>query len=182
MIQDLSSLINQIKAEKDIFQKYRLIEYIMKEKKLRITDVSSKIGYKPSYICHLMRLKKIPDVVVDGYYSKSISSSHIYVLSRLDDVKQMIDLYEKILSENYTVRQTETAVREYLYKVKSTGKYLNKENSEKLTQKIKDKFPEINIQIIQTRIRGRIILEVKGDLETSSKMIKKVLEKLGSQL
>ena len=81
-------------------------------------------------------LKKIPDVVVDGYYSKSISSSHIYVLSRLNDKKQMIDLYEKILGENYTVKQTEMAVREYLYQVKSVGKYINKESTEKLTQKL----------------------------------------------
>lgn len=178
MIQDLSSIVNQIKAEKDIFQKYRLIEYLMKEKNFRITDVSSKIGYKPSYICHLMRLKKVPDVVVDGYYSKSISSSHIYVLSRLNDVKQMIDLYEKILSENFTVRQTEMAVREYLYQVKSIGKYINKENVMKLTKKIKEKYPEANVQVIQTRIKGRILIEIKGNLEVSSKTIKHLLEKL----
>lgn len=179
MIQDLSSIVNQIKAEKDIFQKYRLIEYLMKEKNFRITDVSSKIGYKPSYICHLIRLKKIPDVVVDGYYSKSISSSHIYVLSRLNDVKQMIELYEKILSENFTVRQTEMAVREYLYQVKSIGKYINRENVIKLTKKIKEKYPELDIQIIQTRIKGKIILEIKGNLEKTSKLIKTVLNKLG---
>jgi len=178
MIQDLSSLINQIKAEKDIFQKYRLIEYLMKEKKLRITDLSNKIGYKPSYICHLMRLKKIPDVVVDGYYSKSISSSHIYVLSRLNDVKQMVDLYEKILSENFTVRQTESAVREYLYKVKSIGKYINKESVMKLTKKVIEKYPETNVQVVQTRIKGKILIEVKGNLEVSSKTIKHLLEKL----
>jgi ParB family chromosome partitioning protein len=178
MIQDLSSIVNQIKAEKDIFQKYRLIEYLMKEKNFRITDVSSKIGYKPSYICHLMRLKKVPDVVVDGYYSKSISSSHIYVLSRLNDVKQMIDLYEKILSENFTVRQTEMAVREYLYQVKSIGKYINKENVMKLTKKIKEKYPDANVQVIQTRIKGRILIEIKGNLEVSSKTIKHLLEKL----
>lgn len=178
MIQDLSSLVNQIKAEKDIFQKYRLIEYLMKEKNLRITDVSNKIGYKPSYICHLIRLKKVPDVVVDGYYSKSISSSHIYVLSRLNDVKQMIDLYEKILSENFTVRQTEMAVREYLYQVKSIGKYINKENVMKLTKKIKEKYPEANVQVIQTRIKGKILIEIKGNLEASSKTIKHLLEKL----
>ncbi|MEK7096745.1 MAG: hypothetical protein AAB859_00335 [Patescibacteria group bacterium] len=178
MIQDITSLLDQIKTDKDIFQKSRLLEYIIKEKNLRIIDLANKIGYKSSYICHLLRLKKIPDVVVDGYYSKSISSSHIYVLSRLNDKKQMIDLYEKILGENYTVKQTEEAVREYLYQVKSIGKYINKESTEKLIQKIKQKYPELNIQIIQTRIKGKVILEVKGDLETSSKSIKRILEKL----
>ncbi|MEK7177759.1 MAG: hypothetical protein AAB705_02960 [Patescibacteria group bacterium] len=178
MIQDITSLLDQIKTDKDIFQKSRLLEYIIKEKNLRIIDLANKIGYKSSYICHLLRLKKIPDVVVDGYYSKSISSSHIYVLSRLNDKKQMIDLYEKILGENYTVKQTEEAVREYLYQVKSIGKYINKESTEKLIQKIKQKYPVLNIQIIQTRIKGKVIFEVKGDLEKSSKMLRQILEKL----
>ena len=90
----------------------------------------------------------------------------------------MINLYEKILGENYTVKQTEVAVREYLYQIKSVGKYINKESTEKLTQKIREKYPELNIQIIQTRIKGKVILEVKGDLEKSSKEIRKILNRL----
>ncbi|HEX7542798.1 MAG TPA: hypothetical protein VF385_01820 [Patescibacteria group bacterium] len=180
MIQDITSLLNQIKADKDIFQKSRLLEYVIKEKNLRIIDLANKIGYKSSYICHLLRLKKIPDVVIDGYYSKSISSSHIYVLSRLNDKKQMIELYEKILGESYTVKQTEMAVRDYLYQVKSIGKYINLEVKEKLTQKIIEKYPRLNVQIIQTRIKGKVIFEVKGDLETSSRTIKNILDKLSS--
>src|SRR3989338_9844526 len=178
MIQDITSLLNQIKTDKDIFQKSRLIDYIIKEKNLRIIDLAQKIGYKSSYICHLLRLKKIPEAVVDGYYSKSISSSHIFILSRLNDKKQMIELYEKILGENFSVKQTENEVRNYLYQVKSTGKYIDREDIEELTNKIKEKFPEINVQIIQTRIKGRVIFEIKGSLEKSSKEIKKILTKL----
>ena len=180
MIQDITSLLNQIKLDKDIFQKSRLIEYVIKEKNLRVIDLSNKIGYKSSYICHLLRLKKIPEVVVDGYYSKSVSSSHIFILSRLNDKKQMIELYEKILGENFTVKQTENEVRNYLYQVKSIGKYIKREDIEKLTKKIKEKYPDLDVEIIQTRIKGKIILEVKGDLETTSKTIKHVLEKLFS--
>ena len=180
MIQDITPLLKQIKEDKDIFQKSRLLEYLIREKNLRVIDLSNKIGYKPSYICHLLRLKKIPEVVVDGYYSKSISSSHVFILSRLNDKKQMIELYEKILGEDFTVKQTENEVRNYLYQVKSVGKYIKKEDVEKLTKKIKEKYPEINVEIIQTRIRGKIIFEVKGDLEKSSKSIKLVMGKLFS--
>lgn len=178
MIQDITSLLNQIRIDKDIFQKYRLIEYLIKEKNLRILDLANMIGYKSSYICHLLRLKKIPEIVVDGYYSKSISSSHIFILSRLNDKKQMIKLYEKILGENFTVKQTENEVRNYLYQVKSIGKYIKREDVEKLTKKVKEKYPELNIEIVQTRIKGRATLEIKGDLEKSSKYIKSVMEKL----
>ena len=90
MIQDITPLLKQIKETNDIFEKSRLLEYLIKEKNLRVIDLANKIRYKSSYICHLLRLKKIPDVVIDGYYSKSISSSHIFILSRLNDKKQMI--------------------------------------------------------------------------------------------
>ena len=180
MIQDITPLLKQIKETNDIFEKSRLLEYLIKEKNLRVIDLANKIRYKSSYICHLLRLKKIPDVVIDGYYSKSISSSHIFILSRLNDKKQMIELYEKILGENFTVKQTENEVRNYLYQVKSVGKYIRQEDVEKLTMKVKEKYPEIDIEIIQTRIKGRVILEVKGDLEKSSKNIKLIMEKLFS--
>ncbi len=180
MIQDITPLLKQIREDRDIFQKSRLLEYLIREKNLRVIDLAEKTGYKSSYICHLLRLKKIPEVVVDGYYSKSISSSHIFILSRLNDKKQMIELYEKILGENYTVKQTESEVRNYLYQVKSIGKYISKEEFEKFKNKIKERYPDIDIEIIQTRIKGRIILEIKGDLEKSSRNIKQVIEKLFS--
>jgi len=180
MIQDITPLLKQIKEDRDIFQKSRLLEYLIREKNLRVIDLAEKTGYKSSYICHLLRLKKIPEVVVDGYYSKSISSSHIFILSRLNDKKQMIELYEKILGENYTVKQTESEVRNYLYQVKSIGKYISKEEFEKFKNKIKERYPDIDIEIIQTRIKGKIILEIKGDLEKSSRNIKQVIEKLFS--
>ncbi len=178
MIQDITPLLKKIKEDKDIFQKSRLLEYLIRERNLRVIDLANKIGYKSSYICHLLRLKKIPEAIVDGYYSKSVSSSHIFILSRLNDKKQMIELYEKILGENVTVKQTENEVRNYLYQIKSIGKYIKKEDVEKLTKKIKEKYPEINIEVIQTRIKGKIILKVKGDLEKTSKSIKTVLTKL----
>lgn len=178
MIADITPLLNQIREEKDIFQKARLIDYIIKEKNFRIVDLARKIGYTSAFICHLLRLKKIPDVVIDGYYSKSISSSHIYVLSRLNDKKQMIDLYEKILGENYSVKQTEEAVRDYLYQIKSIGKYINPESIALFEEKIKASYPEISVRIIQTRIKGKIILEVKGNLINSSKILRQIMEKL----
>ena len=71
-------------------------------------------------------------------------------------------------------------MRNYLYQVKSIGKYIRQEDVEKLTKKIKEKYPNLDVEIVQTRIKGKIIFEVKGDLEKSSKNIKQVIEKLFS--
>ena len=69
-------------------------------------------------------------------------------------------------------------MRNYLYQIKSIGKYIKREDTEKLIKKVKEKHPEINIEIIQTRIKGRVVFEIKGDLEKSSKMIKELVGKL----
>lgn len=178
MIQEIAPILKQIREDKDIFQKSRLIQYLLKEKKLRIIDLAQKIGYQSSYICHLIRLRNIPEVLIDGYYSKSVSSSHLFIISRLKDKKQMIELYEKILSNNSTVKETEAAVRNYLYQVKSVGKYLDDEYQRKASAKIAEKFPEAKIQVVQTRIKGKISIEIKGDLESTSKSMKALLDKL----
>lgn len=178
MVENIALLFKQIKETNDIFQKSRLLEYLTREKNLRVIDLANKTGYSSSYICHLLRLKKVPEAIVDGYYSKSVSSSHIFILSRLNDRGQMIDLYEKILGENFTVKQTEGEVRNYLYQVKSIGKYINKEDQEKLKNKLKQKYPDVDIEISQTKIKGKISLQIKGDLDQSSKNIKQLIEKL----
>lgn len=178
MVDNVASLVKQIKENGDIFLKSRLLQYLRLEKNFRVIDLAKETGYSSSYICHLLRLKKVPEAVVDGYYSKAISSSHIFILSRLNDDKQMIELYEKILSNNLTVEQTENDVRDYLYKVKSVGDYVNRDDLKQLKSRIKEKYPGLDITVIQTRVRGKIILEIRGDLEKSSKIIKLILEKL----
>jgi hypothetical protein len=178
MVENIALLFKQIKESNDIFQKFRLLEYLMREKNLRVIDLAKTTEYSSSYICHLLRLKKVPEAIVDGYYSKSISSSHIFILSRLNDKGQMIDLYEKILGDNFTVKQTENEVRNYLYQVKSIGKYIHKDDQGTLKKKVKEKYPEVDMEISQTRIKGKITLEIKGDLEKSSKNINQLIDKL----
>ena len=64
MIQDITSLLNQIKLDKDIFQKSRLIEYVIKEKigfikGVRITQNSAFWqGFEKS---------KVLDLALDSY-------------------------------------------------------------------------------------------------------------------
>jgi ParB family chromosome partitioning protein len=167
--------MDEIKKEKDVFKKSKLILQLLKEKNLKIVDLAKQLGYQSSYLCHLKRLQRIPEMIIDGYYSKMIFSSHLFVLSRIKDRKKMIELYEKILTDSLTVNQTEALVRESLYQIKSKGKYLTDEQKQPLVEKIKNKYPEIDIKIIQTRIKGRVVFEVKGNLEETSKTIKKLL-------
>ena len=65
-------------------------------------------------------------MIVDGYYSKLISISHLFMISRLKTKEDMMKIYEKVLSQNLTVLQTEAEVRDILYQIKTTGLVLDK--------------------------------------------------------
>jgi ParB family chromosome partitioning protein len=175
---EVEKIILQIKEEKDIFNKARLIQYLIKEKEIRIKDLSAKLGIKSSYLCHLLRLNKLPSLILDGYYSKLVSISHLLVLSRISDEKMIVKIYEKILSDNLTVAQTEEKVREVLHQIKDTGKYLSKEKVKLLVTKIKKDFPHAKIKLIQTRIKGKLVFEIKDNLKNSSLFLEKIIDKL----
>lgn len=170
--------IESIRKESDIVQKVKRLKLLIENQDLRIKSVAEKLGVKSSYVCHLLRLTRLPEVILDGYYSETISLSHLFVISRVKDQAAMIQAYEKVLAENLTVNGTEEIVRDRLYGVKTQGDYLNKEEKENFIQKITSIKKNLDLKIIQTRIKSKIILEIKGDLESTGKILRSLMSNL----
>ena len=55
--------IDKIKKESDIFFKAKLIASFLKEKNFRIIDLAKELQLTSSYICHLLRLNKLPEII-----------------------------------------------------------------------------------------------------------------------
>ncbi len=178
MDSELEKTISQITHEKDVFTKAKLIQYLVREKQQRIIDISRKLKIKPSFTCHLLRLNRLPPIIVDGYYSKMISLSHLFVISRVKDKKKLIALYEKILAENLSVAATEEKVRQILHHVPTKGNYLPQEQLTRFFKQLKSKWSNTEFKLIQTRIKSKLVIEIKGSLEESGIKIQKILEKL----
>ncbi len=178
MQEDTTKYIQQIQNESDIFAKAKLLRFLVREKNIRVIDLAKLLGKTPSYICHLIRLASLPDIIVDGYYSDLISISHLFIISRIKDQKKLLEIYEQLLKNNYTVLQTEDLIREVLYEIKSSGKRLAKDELEDLIQKIKEKNRDIQIKAIQTRIKGKMVVEIKGNLENTSHALRGLLKRL----
>jgi len=172
--QTIEKYINQFKTESDIFLKAKILNFLTKEYGLRIIDLSKKIGLKPSYLCHILRLNKLPEIIVDGYYGKMISVSHLFVLSRLKTKEKMIEVYEKILEKNLTINETEDLVRQFLHQIKNQGKYISDHEKQQLTDKIKNFGKNISIKIIQTRIKSKLIIEIRGNLKETTEVLRKI--------
>jgi len=178
MNSDIENLISNIKKEEDIFSKSKQIAYLLKEKNFKIIDLAKELNFTSSYICHLLRLNKLPDIIVDSYYSKSINISHLFILSRINDKEKMLEAFEEILKRSLTVIQTEELVRDYLYGIKTKGNHLRENVKEEIIKKFLEKYPDAKIKIVQTRVKGKIVIEIKGDLTTTSKAISDITNQL----
>ena len=177
MSTSVDELINKVKNSKDFFYKAKLLIYLKKDKQISNKELSKITHIKPSYLCHILRLNRLPELVIDSYYSHLVSISHLFILSRLKDQKQIIHTFEKILKNNLTVGQTEYLIREILYGLKSDGKYFV---DEEIINKIKEinKSDNVSIKIIQSRVRSKIIIEMLGSLAKTTPLLKELLKKL----
>lgn len=179
MNSEFQATINQIASSSDIFEKSRLIVHLRKDKKVSLKDISSSLGIKPSYVSHIMRLSRLPEMIVDGYTSELVSLSHLFLISRLKLEADMTALYEQILVQNLTVAKTEEYVRKYLYKIDTVGEYYNKQKSENVDiEELSKLYAGATFEIVQTRVRGRVHIVINGNLETSSKIIQQVVAAL----
>ncbi len=179
MAQDeISTLLAQAKEEKDFILKAKLLHQLNQGKKISLKKLSETMGLKPAYLCHILRLNRLPEIVIDGYYAKNISLSHLFIISRLSSEEQIITAYEQVLSHNLTVLQTEELIREQLHQIKTSGSYLTGNEKDNYIGKITNNPQKIAVKIIQTRIKSKLIIEIKGDLEKTTKELKKLLKKL----
>ncbi len=176
ILSDVEVVIETIKTETDIMQKVRSLTQLIKVNDLKVKDVAQKLGVKSSYICHLLRLNRLPEAIIDGYYSNNISLSHLFIISRVKETAKMLEVYEKVLANSLTVKKTEELIRDILYSVKTQGEYISPEEKENIIQKVTSQKKNLSLRIIQTRTKSKIILEIKGDLEYTSKEVRDLIK------
>ncbi len=178
MSPDVDPVIEQIKSETNFITKAKLLRFLTVDKEIKIKDISLRLSMKESYVCHILRLNKLNDMIVDGYYSKLISISHLFIISRLHTPEDMMKAYEKVLSENMTVSQTEELVREMLYQTKTVGSHIPKTEIGEAAAKLETQVPGAKLKIVQTRVKSRIVVELKGSLAETTPSLKTLLKKL----
>jgi len=174
MIHDetIKQRINAIKHHPDPMSQAQLIGELLRENPLRNTDLAKELEIKPSYLSHLVRVMKLPDMVIDGYWNKQLTFTHLILISRLKKQEDIIALYEEILQKGLNVSATERRIREILYLIDSTGKYTSKDRLNAIKARIESSLDNnARVSIIQTRIKAKITIEVAGNLVKTSEFI-----------
>tara|TARA_B100001057_G_scaffold490449_1_gene578744 strand:- start:4260 stop:5123 length:864 start_codon:yes stop_codon:yes gene_type:complete len=146
----------------------RLIE----ELKLSHDEMSKKLGKDRSTITNYIRLLKLDPIIQSGIRDKFISMGHGRALINIESHEKQLFIYEQILKNNLSVRQTEIKVRE-LDKPKSVIKNLEIDKS--ITDQIIKAESKIESIINLKKNKNKFVLSF---IFKSKKELIRILKKL----
>lgn len=164
--------LKTIKSHPDPLSQAQMLVELKASTPIANKDIAETLEMKPSNVSHLLRVTKLPEMVLDGYISRQISFTHLILISRLKKHDDIINLYEEILKNGYTALQTERRIREILYLVDNYGNYVNKDKIKAYEERIENSLGEgAKANIIQTRIKTKIVIEMPGNLAKTTEFI-----------
>ena len=149
----------------------RLIEEI----KITQGELSEKIGKKRSTITNYLRLLKLNPIIQSGIKDGFISMGHGRAMINIDDEKLQLSIYERIISKNLSVRNTEKLISSFKNPTKKNIK--DSLDDDFLKQKIKaEKKLQTRVDFIFNKNKtGKIILNFKSKSDFL-RLIKKINE------
>ena len=147
----------------------RLIEEI----KLTQEELSDKIGKKRSTVSNYLRLLKLNPIIQSGIKDGFISMGHGRAMINIDDEKLQLSIYEKIISKNLSVRNTERLIKSLKnpHIKKKNGKVLLDFNKEK-NKTEKNLGTKVEF-IFKNDNSGKIILSFKSKSDFQ-RIVKKI--------
>jgi ParB family chromosome partitioning protein len=151
---------------------------LMDEIQLTQEQVSDKVGKKRSTITNYLRLLKLDPIIQTGIRDGFISMGHGKAIINIENQEVQAEIYQKIIRENLSVRDTEQLVKAYQEGIsktpakKSMAKIqpLSKEELAKIAAKIGAK-----VQVkADTNGKGAISIPFKSNEE-----LQQILSKIG---
>lgn len=102
---------------------------LMDEIQLTQEQMSERIGKKRSTIANYLRLLKLDPIIQTGIRDGFISMGHGRAMINIEDQEVQSSIYQKIVSQNLSVRETETLVKNYQESLKPKAKTTEKASS-----------------------------------------------------
>ena len=85
---------------------------LINEIKLTQEELSNRVGKKRTTVTNYLRLLKLDPIIQTGIRDGFISMGHGRALINIDEQSEQLNIYEKILQNKLSVRQTEQLVRD----------------------------------------------------------------------
>ena len=162
-------------------ERAQAFQRLIEEFGLPVSEIAKRVGKSESYVSNTMRLMALPDAIKDGLISGAISEGHARAIAGLGEVKLMVEAYKTILSENASVRRAEDLARRL--KAEVGQKILHRVeriHSDELDAMAKDLAQAVNglVKITQSKVEARLVFVIRGNLESTSKILKQIHEHL----
>jgi len=84
---------------------------LLSECNLRQEDLGERVGKNRSTVTNYLRLLKLPPDIQIGLRDTEISMGHARALITIEDPKQQVELFRRIIAEDMSVRRVEDIVR-----------------------------------------------------------------------
>ena len=143
----------------------RLIDEI----ELTQEKLSERVGKKRSTITNYLRLLKLDPIIQTGIRDGFISMGHGRALVNIENAADQIALYEKIVGQNWSVRETEKAVQEYHRpKTQKSGSRSNQDYKQFAQDEVKAlrDFLDVNVNISASETgKGKITIPFTSEKE-----------------
>merc|ERR1711974_539857 len=97
-------------------------ERLIEEINLTQEQMSERVGKNRSTISNYLRLLKLDPIIQTGMRDGFVSMGHGRALINIDDTSQQLDIYEKVIEDSLSVRDTEALVRDLQQGKSSTKK------------------------------------------------------------
>tara|TARA_R110002051_G_scaffold8755_1_gene35943 strand:+ start:42431 stop:43339 length:909 start_codon:yes stop_codon:yes gene_type:complete len=133
--------------------------------------LSERVGKKRSTIANYLRLLKLDPIIQTGMRDGFLSMGHGRALVNIDKKQDQISLYEKIIFDNLSVRDTESAVKAYHadeVPTEEVTKIIKKEASVFVRKGIKELTDALSVKVdikSNDNARGKITIPFKSQEE-----------------
>ncbi len=165
-------------------ERAQAFQRLVEEFGLPVGEIAKRIGKSESYVSNTMRLMALPDAIKDGLISGAVTEGHARAIAGLGEVKLMVEAYKTILAESASVRRAEDLARRL--KAQYDKKPLHRVeriHSDELDNMAKDLAQAVNglVKITQSKVEARLVFVIRGNLETTSRILKMTHEKLSGK-
>lgn len=127
-------------------------------------QLSHRVGKDRASISNYLRLLKLDPIIQTGIRDGMISMGHGRAIIAIEDVDLQLEIYEKVIAENLSVRETEKLIKSY--KSPAPKKITKKElpNDYKKAQVLLSEQLQSKVEIKRSQNgKGKIIIDFNSD-------------------
>lgn len=111
---EIALVENIQRADLSPIEEARAFKYLAERFTLTQEEIASRVGKSREAVANALRLLLLPPEIVHALDNGQLSAGHAKVLLALRESRELIPLFEKILLEGLSVRETEKEVRKII--------------------------------------------------------------------